>query len=188
MIMGKEKVKKTAEEKEEKGVTKEKTQNETEEKEIVTEETKDNSELKVKELEDKVLRVQAELQNYKRRKDEETKTAIKYANEELIEKLLPTLDNFERAIKLDDNDLTDELSKFLEGFKLIYTSFVSVLNDIGLKEIEAIDKPFDPAYHQAVLTDKVETEEDGIILEVLQKGYMFNGRVIRASMVKVNNL
>ena len=68
------------------------------------------------------------------------------------------------------------------------TSLVSVLNDIGLKEIEAIDKPFDPAYHQAVLTDKVETEEDGIILEVLQKGYMFNGRVIRASMVKVNNL
>ena len=84
--------------------------------------------------------------------------------------------------------MTDELSKFLEGFKLIYTSFVKVLNDMGLREIEALEKPFDPAYHQAVMTDKEETKEDGIVLEVYQKGYMLNDRVIRASMVKVNNI
>ena len=142
----------------------------------------------IKDLEDKLLRSQAELINYKKRKDEETSRTIKYANEELIQKILPTLDNFERAIALDDNDLTDELSKFLEGFKLIYTSFVKVLNDMGLKEIEALEKPFDPTYHQAVMTDKEETKEDGIVLEVYQKGYMLNDRVIRASMVKVNNI
>jgi molecular chaperone GrpE len=137
---------------------------------------------------DKALRAQAELQNYKKRKDEETDKMIKFANEDLIEKILPTLDNFERAIKLDDNNLTDEISKFLDGFKMIYTSLVNVLNDLGLKEIDAIDKPFDPAYHQAVLTDRDEAKEDGIVLEVLQKGYMLQDRVIRASMVKVNNL
>jgi molecular chaperone GrpE len=137
---------------------------------------------------DKVLRIQAEFQNYKRRKDEETDRMIKFANEGLIESILPTLDNFERAISLDDSNLTDELSKFLEGFKMVYTSFVGVLDNFGLKEINAIDEPFDPTYHQAVLTDKDDTKEDGIVLEVLQKGYMLKDRVIRASMVKVNNL
>jgi molecular chaperone GrpE len=137
---------------------------------------------------DKALRAQAELQNYRKRKDEETDKMIKYANEDLIEKILPTLDNFERAIKLDDNDLTDELSKFLDGFKMIYVSLMNVLNDLGLKEIEALYQPFDPAYHQAVLTGIDDTKEDGIVLEVLQKGYMLKDRVIRPVMVKVNNL
>lgn len=148
----------------------------------------EEAETKIKELEDKLLRVQAETQNYKRRKDEETERMVKYANEQLVEELLPVLDNFERAINLDDLNLDDELSKFLEGFKMIYGSFVNVLNDIDLKEIEALDQPFDPAFHQAVLTDKDETKEDGIVLEVLQKGYILKDRVIRASMVKVNNL
>ena len=67
-------------------------------------------------------------------------------------------------------------------------SFINVLNGIDLKEIEALDQPFDPAFHQAVLTDSDETKEDGIVLEVLQKGYILKDRVIRASMVKVNNL
>jgi len=148
----------------------------------------DDSVLKIKELEDKLLRVQAETQNYKRRKEEETDRMVKFANERLIEELLPVIDNFERAIKLDDENLNDELSKFLEGFKMIYGSFISILNGLELKEIEALDQPFDPAFHQAVLTDRDESKEDGIILEVLQKGYMLKDKVIRASLVKVNNL
>ena len=70
-------------------------------------------------LKESLLRNQAELQNYKRRKDEETSKIQKYKNEELIKELLPIVDNFERAIKMDDNDLSDEVSKFLSGFKLI---------------------------------------------------------------------
>lgn len=156
---------------------------------VIEQEIKDDDyEQKIKELEDKLLRIQAETQNYKRRKEEETEKTIKYANEHLIEELLPVLDNFERAVLLDDSNLADELSKFLQGFKMIYSSFLNVLNSMDLKEIEALDKPFDPTYHQAVLTDKDETKEDGIILEVLQKGYMLKDRVIRASLVKVNNL
>lgn len=163
---------------------------ETEVKENINEqETKvDESALKIKELEDKLLRVQAESQNYRRRKDEETDRMINYANEKLIEELLPVIDNFERAIKLDDENLNDELSKFLEGFKMIYGSFINILNGLELKEIEALDQPFDPVYHQAVLTDRDESKEDGIVLEVLQKGYMLKDKVIRASLVKVNNL
>lgn len=149
--------------------------------------TNDN-EQKIKELQDKLLRVQADSQNYRRRLEEESKNVIKFANEGLIEELLPVLDNFERAIALDDNDLNDELSKFLEGFKMIYASLVTVLNNMGLKEIESLDQPFDPVYHQAVMTDKDDTKEDGIILEVLQKGYMLKEKVIRPSLVKVNNL
>src|SRR5690554_4641836 len=78
---------------------------------------------KIKELEEKLLRNQAELQNYRRRKEEETEKLIKYSNEVLIKELLPVLDNFERAIDMDDDNLEDEVSRFLEGFKMIYASF-----------------------------------------------------------------
>ena len=128
----------------------------------------------------------AELQNYKRRKEEETSNLMKYANEDLVKSLLPILDNFERAIKLDDNDLSDEVSKFLSGFKMIYTSFVNILNDIDVKEIEADGLEFDPNFHQAVLTEKDENKPSNVILEVLQKGYTYKDKVIRPAMVKVN--
>lgn len=143
----------------------------------------------LKELQDaneKCLRMAAELQNYKRRKEEETSNLIKYANEDLVKSLLPILDNFERAIKLDDNDLSDEVSKFLSGFKMIYTSFVNILNDIDVKEIEADGLEFDPNFHQAVLTEKDENKPSNVILEVLQKGYTYKDKVIRPAMVKVN--
>ena len=89
----------------------------------------------VSDLKEALLRNQAELQNYKRRKDEETDRLQKYKNEELIKELLPIVDNFERAIKMDDNDLSDEVSKFLSGFKLIYGNTVNILNKYDVKEI-----------------------------------------------------
>lgn len=148
----------------------------------------ENNKLKneLKESSDKVLRIAAEMQNYKRRADTERENLLKYANEDLAKSLLPILDNFERAIKLDDNDLSDEVSKFLSGFKMIYGSFVNVLNDIEVKEIDCDGLEFDPVYHQAVLTEKDETKPSGVVLEVLQKGYMYKDKVIRPAMVKVN--
>lgn len=148
----------------------------------------ENNKLKneLKESSDKVLRIAAEMQNYKRRADTEKENLLKYANEDLAKSLLPILDNFERAIKLDDNDLSDEVSKFLSGFKMIYGSFVNVLNDIEVKEIDCDGLEFDPVYHQAVLTEKDETKPSGVVLEVLQKGYMYKDKVIRPAMVKVN--
>ena len=140
----------------------------------------------IKELEERVLREKAELVNYRRRKDEEVSGIIKYSNEELIKEMLPIVDNFERAIKLDDNDLSDELSKFLSGFKMIYTSVINLFNKYEVKAIDGTSKPFDPAYHQAVLTESIDGVEPGIVIEVLQKGYLYKDRVIRPAMVKVS--
>ena len=137
-------------------------------------------------LKEALLRNQAELQNYKRRKDEETDKLQKYKNEELIKELLPIVDNFERAIKMDDNDLSDEVSKFLSGFKLIYGNTINILNKFDVKEINAEGVEFDPNYHHAVLTDHNENKPEGVVLEVLQKGYIYKDRVIRPAMVKVN--
>ena len=141
---------------------------------------------KIAELEEKLLRNQAELINFKRRKEEEVSKLLEYSNLELIREILPILDNFERAIKMDDDDLTDEVSRFLEGFKMIYSEFRRILNDFGVTEIEALDQLFDPTYHEAVMTDENKDKESGIVLEVLQKGYKLKDRVIRPAMVKVN--
>ena len=137
-------------------------------------------------LKEALLRNQADLQNFKRRKEEEAERFNKYKNEELVKELLPIVDNFERAISMDDNDLADEVSKFLAGFKLIYTNTVNVLNKYEVKEIKAEGVEFDPTYHHAVLTDHDENKPAGVVLEVLQKGYMYKDRVIRPAMVKVN--
>lgn len=137
-------------------------------------------------LKETLLRNQAELQNYKRRKEEESEKVLKYKNEDLIKELLAVVDNFERAIKMDDNDLSDEVSKFLAGFKLIYTNTIHILNKFEVTEIKAEGMEFDPNYHHAVLTDHDENKPAGVVLEVLQKGYLYKDRVIRPVMVKVN--
>ena len=149
---------------------------------------KEKEELKKKnpELNDKVLRISAEMQNMKRRYDEEIARIYKYDGEEVIKQLLNIVDNFERAILMDDEDLTDELSKFLSGFKMIYTNLVNILNAKGVKEIECQGLEFDPTKMQAVLTDKIDSIEPNYVIEVLQKGYTYNEKVIRPAMVKVN--
>lgn len=137
-------------------------------------------------LKETLLRNQAELQNYKRRQQEETDRILKYKNEDFLKEFLPIIDNFERAIKMDDNDLSDEVSKFLEGFKIIYSNTLNILAKFEVKEIEASGCEFDPTYHHAVLTEHDETKPAGVVLEVLQKGYIYKDRVIRPAMVKVN--
>ena len=141
---------------------------------------------KIGSMQEALLRNQAELQNYKRRKEEESEKVLKYKNEDLIKELLTVIDNFERAISMDDNDLSDEVSKFLAGFKLIYTTTIGILNKFEVKEIQAEGIEFDPEYHHAVLTDHDESKPAGVVLEVLQKGYIYKDRVIRPAMVKVN--
>ena len=138
------------------------------------------------ELTDKVLRLSAEMQNMSRRHEQEKANIYKYDGEKLIKEILPIIDNFERAIALDDEDLTDDLSKFLSGFKMIYTSLLSTLQGIGVTEIEALGKPFDPTKMEAIMTANIMEEEQGVVLEVMQKGYMYNDKVIRVAMVKVN--
>ena len=140
----------------------------------------------VKQLENELLKSKAEFINYRKRLDEEHSRFIKYCNEDLIKELLPTLDNFERAINMDDTNLNDEVSKFLSGFKMIYCNFVNVLKNSGVVEIDGNNKPFDATYHEAIMTEKREGVEPGMVLDVLQKGYILNGKVIRPAMVRVS--
>lgn len=151
-------------------------------------ENKELTELKekVKELENKILYKDAELINYRKRKDDEVSQMLKYANSDLILHIISIVDDFERAISMDDEILDDEVSKFLSGFKMIYTRLLKILNDFEVKEIDALNKEFDPKYHQAVFTAKVEGTNPNIVLEVLQKGYVYKDKVIRPAMVKVS--
>lgn len=139
-------------------------------------------------LNDKIKYNQAELINYRKRKEEEVTNRLKYANEDLIKELILILDNFERAIRLDDNNLSDELSKFLKGFKMMYASFDEVLKKYGLEEIEAEHLEYDPNTMEALMTDNDKNFKDGEVLEVLLKGYRLKDKVIRPASVRVNKL
>ena len=164
-------------------------------KEKKTREKKKNNketeaEIKLKEenasLNEKVLRISAEMQNMRRRYEGEISNIYKYEGEELIVKLLAIVDNFERAISLDDRDLTDELSKFLSGFKMIYTNLLNILDSMEVRVIDCEGLEFDPNKMEAVLTEKDENLPANVVLEVLQKGYTYKDKVIRVAMVKVN--
>ena len=136
---------------------------------------------------DKVKMTQAELVNYRKRKDEEVSNMLKFANQDLISELINVVDNFERAIKLDDNDLTDELSKFLDGFKMMYANLMEILKKFGVEEINRVGEVFNPNEEQALMTDSIPEMDDDVVTEVLLKGYKLNGRVIRPASVKVNS-
>lgn len=140
------------------------------------------------EMENKIKYSQAELINYRKRKEEEMANMLKFANQDLILELIPIADNFERAIKLDDNNLNDELSKFLAGFKILYSHLSETLKKFGVEEVETVGKVFDPAMHEALMTAKDETKENDVIVECLLKGYTLKGKVIRPAKVVVNKL
>ena len=138
---------------------------------------KDNE---IEELTNRILRLQADFMNYKNRVEKDKESTFAYAKENLINQLLPVLDNFERALNSAEKE-----NGFYEGVKMIYEQIIKVLTDNGLKEIECIGKCFDPNLHHAVFMEESKDSEEGIVLEVLQKGYMLNDKVIRPSMVKV---
>ncbi len=138
----------------------------------------------VKDLKDACMRSQAELVNYRKRKDEEVVKMLQYANENIVKDLITNVDSFERAIAIKTEDET--INKFLEGFKMIYVNIVNVLNKYDVKVIDATNVAFDPTYHQAVLTEHVDGVEAGMVTAVMQKGYMLKDKVIRPAMVKVS--
>ena len=138
------------------------------------------------ELEDKYMRLQAEYLNFKTRTQSEVSRMLQYEGEDFIKEILNIKDNFERAIIMDDNDLSDEVSKFLSGFKMILGSLTQILDKYEVHEIECLGLEFDPTLEEAVLTEKDPNKPENVVLEVLTKGYKYKDKVIRHAMVKVN--
>ena len=138
------------------------------------------------ELEDKYLRLQAEYLNFKTRTQSEVSRMLQYEGEDFIKEILVIKDNFERAIMMDDNDLSDEVSKFLSGFKMILGNLTSLLDKFEVKEVECLGLEFDPHVAEAVLTEHDENKPENVVLEVLTKGYKYKDKLIRPAMVKVN--
>ncbi|WP_373688747.1 nucleotide exchange factor GrpE [Brevibacillus daliensis] len=139
----------------------------------------------VQEQENRILRTLADMDNMRRRVRKENEDLQKYASQQVVESLLPAVDNFERALAVDPTSASAE--SILQGVQMVYRQVMQVFEQEGLQPIEATGKPFDPQFHQAVMQVSEPDHESGVIVEELQKGYQFKDRVIRPSMVKVNS-
>lgn len=134
------------------------------------------------ELTSRHQRLQADFSNYKKRVEKEKESLISYGAETLAVELLPVLDNFERALETE-NDKEDQ---FFKGIDMIHKGLVEVLNKNNIKEIEALNKPFNPEYHHAVGMENTEEYDKDTVIRILQKGYIMNEKVIRPAMVIVS--
>nr|WP_231584102.1 nucleotide exchange factor GrpE [Domibacillus indicus] len=155
--------------------------------EEILEETETKEEQLQKQLdesEDRYLRLRADFDNFRRRANLDREAQEKYRAQKLVTELLPVLDNFERALQVTAEH--DETKSVLQGMEMVYNTLVKALESEGVEPIETVGKPFDPTVHQAVMTDNDESAEPNSVLAELQKGYKLKDRVIRPSMVKVN--
>jgi molecular chaperone GrpE len=143
-----------------------------------------SSEAKVKEQQDSVIRAKAEIENMRRRTEQEIDKARKYALNKFSEELLPVIDNLERAIQAADAE-NEAVKPILEGVELTHKTFVDVVAKFGLKEINPEGEAFNPEFHQAMSIQESEDHEANTVIFVMQKGYELNGRVIRPAMVMV---
>lgn len=137
---------------------------------------------KISELNDQYLRLRADFDNFRKRAIKEKEDTIIYANSLLMEKLLPVIDNFKRALASDKKDNED----FVKGVEMVANQLNEILKEMGLEKIEDVGSMFDPNLHHGVAVGREEDKEEDEILEALQEGYTFKNKVIRPSMVKVN--
>ena len=139
---------------------------------------------KLEEKNNDYLRALAELENYKKRITEERNRERKYAYQSLLEELIAGFDIFDKALNMKTDN--EELKNFLLGFQMINKNFKDVLEKNGVKKINALGEKFDPRFHHAVETTYDENVEEGLIIQEMQTGYMYKDRVLRVSLVKVN--
>lgn len=146
---------------------------------------KDKKDEKIEELTDRVTRQMAEFDNFRKRTEKEKSQMYEIGARDVIEKLLPVVDNFERGLAAIPEE--EKSNPYLEGMDKIYKQLMTTLDTIGVKPIEALGQEFSPDYHNAVLHVEDETVGENIIVEEFQKGYMYRDTVVRHSMVKVAN-
>lgn len=138
----------------------------------------------VQENEEKYLRLYAEFENYKRRIQKENQTMKEYKAQDVLNDILPTIDNIERALKIDGED--EQFKSLKKGVQMVHESLLTALQNNGLEKIVTEGQQFDPNFHQAVVQDDNPDFESGQITQELQSGYKLKERVLRPSMVKVN--
>lgn len=137
----------------------------------------------VDKLNNDYARAYADTENMRKRLQNEADIKQKYRIQSFASDILPVIDNLERALSQEVNETNEG---FYKGVDMIYKQLIEALKKEGVVEIEALNKDFDPNFHQAILTEKIEGQEAGKVIQVLQKGYMLKDRILRASMVKVS--
>lgn len=155
------------------------TEEDIEEKQISEEQ--DGLASEINDLQTKLVRLQADFQNYKKRVEKEKDDLVSIGVISIVNQMLPVIDNFERALEQDSSD-----ESFKEGIKMIYEGLKNALKEKGISEITSLGEEFNPDLHQAVSMGHDENYEENMVINVLQKGYEYNGKVIRHAMVIVN--
>ena len=146
---------------------------------------KDKKDLKIEELEDKVKRQLAEFENFRNRTEKEKSRMYEFGARDVIEKMLPVVDNFERGLAAIPE--AEKGGPVASGMEMIYKQIMTTLEGLGVTPIDALNKPFDPNFHNAVMHVEDEEIEESTVVEEFQKGYIYKEHVIRYSMVKVAN-
>lgn len=146
---------------------------------------KDKKDQKIEELEDKVKRQLAEFENFRNRTEKEKSRMYEFGARDVIEKMLPVVDNFERGLASIPEE--EKENPVASGMEMIYKQMMTTLEGLGVTPIDALNQPFDPNFHNAVMHVEDDAVEENIIVEEFQKGYIYKENVIRYSMVKVAN-
>ncbi len=136
------------------------------------------------ELNQRYIRLVADFDNYRRRTTQEKSELADYTLANMFTRLLPVVDNFERALAAAE--LNEQIKGYLKGMEMVYTQFLECLNKEGLATIQAVGEPFDPKKHEAIMTVPTDEVEEDTVIEELQKGYTFKDKVIRPTMCKVS--
>lgn len=157
----------------------------TKEKSKLFKKKKDPKDEKIEELSDKLLRQMAEFDNFRKRTEKEKSAMYEIGAKDIIEKLLPVVDNFERGFTTVAEE--DKEDAFVTGMEMVYKQLMTMLEGVGVKPIEAVGQEFNPDLHNAVMHVEDETVGENIIVEEFQKGYTYRDSVVRYSMVKVAN-
>jgi len=173
-----------AQEKETEEESSEASQEEEVQKELTPDQEMARMQQEMEEANDMMLRLAAELDNYKKRVAKERESLIRYAAQDILQELIPVLDNFERAI--ESARKSNDFDSFLEGVKMIYKNMHDAMGRKGLVRIDAVGETFDPNIHEAVMQINSEEYPENVVAEELQKGYMLHDRVVRPSMVVVS--
>ena len=136
-------------------------------------------------LQQQFVRLQADFANYKKRTAAEKLQISEVVKMDVITNILPVIDNFERALQVPQDKVADDVKSFIDGYEMIYKQLLGVLEKEGVTKIDAVGKPFDPNYHQAVMRVPSDEYDDDVVVEVLQEGYLLGDKTLRPAMVKV---